>query len=200
MTDEEITIRKPVWVAMSDLFLDTDVRVSYCSIARTLAAAPFTIEQMGAILNKEVSPIAAPNLMVVAGEWGGFDEEWLVSRITARLEGALRMPSSFGSVARADWDAVVVLITRLRRLAEADRPRQLALWDELLKLFLDRVPPIPPKRPDGWSNEELEAVWRDEMWPSYGRSAELYRKHNSSGYPSKDEIERAWTQWKNAVS
>lgn len=199
MTDEEIAIRKPVWVAMSDLFLDTDVRLSYCSIARILAVAPFTIEQMGAILHKEVSPIAAPNLMVVAGEWAGFDEEWLVSRISARLDGALRMPW-FGSVARADWDAVVVLITRLRRLAEVDRPRQLALWDQLLKLFLDRVPLSPPTCPDGWSNEELEAVWREEMWPSYGRSVELYRKHNSSGYPSKDEIERAWTQWKNAVS
>ncbi len=199
MTPDDIAIRRPLWVAMSDLFLDTDVRLSYCYIARTLAPAPFTVEQLGVIFHKEVSPIAAPNLRVMGGEWGGFEEDWLVSAITARLDGALRMPS-FGSVARDDWQAVVVLITRLRSLEPAQAERRLAIWQQLSKIFLDRVPSSPPQRPDDWTREELDEAWSREMWPSFGRSVELYRKHNSTAYPSKDEIERAFLEYKNALS
>ena len=39
MTVEEIAIRRPVWVATSNLFLDTDVRLWYASVARTLDAS-----------------------------------------------------------------------------------------------------------------------------------------------------------------
>ena len=198
MTQEEIAIRKPLWIAMSQLFLDTDVRLSYCYIASEVAAAPFTVEQLGAIFHKEVAPVAAPNLLVVAGEWTAFDEEWLVSRITERLEARLQM-TSFGSVAREDWDSVVVLINTLRTLSGAERVRRLALWRQLSKMFLDRACE-PMVRPEGWTVDALETVWRDEMWPSFGRSVDAYRKHDERAYPSKIEIEYAWRQFKNALS
>ncbi|MDB2705549.1 hypothetical protein N9Y67_03295, partial [Pseudomonadota bacterium] len=41
----------------------------------------YTIEELKFILNNEVAPAVSENLLSVAGEWAGFDEEWLVNRI-----------------------------------------------------------------------------------------------------------------------
>src|SRR4051794_32799035 len=102
MTPEEIAIRRPVWVALSDLFLDTDVRLYFAYSARALAQSPFTMDQLDSIFEEEVSPVVAVNLCSIAGEWAGFDEEWLVSEILGRKNSSAI--SSLGA-ARSDWDA-----------------------------------------------------------------------------------------------
>jgi len=183
---------------MSDLFLDTDVRIWYPHIAKALAESPYPIDELTGIFKREVAPITGSNLLVVAGEWAGFDEEWLVSRITARLTRTTRMPF-FKNPAHKDWEAVTILIAALRALAPSDWPRRIKLWDELSKIFLDRDT-HPKTLHGGWTRAELESVWRDEVWPSYGRSVKLYRKYNGKSYPTEEEIEHAFTAWKNAVS
>jgi hypothetical protein len=45
-TAEDAT-RRPVWIALSDLFLDTDVRLHYASIVGVLAASPCSLDQLG---------------------------------------------------------------------------------------------------------------------------------------------------------
>ena len=86
LTPNQIDVRKPVWVAMSDLFLDTAVRLWYSAIARALSESPFTLQELDRIFHNEIVPNLELNLCVVAGEWGSFDETWLVSRITQRLD------------------------------------------------------------------------------------------------------------------
>lgn len=73
--------RIPIWIALSDLYLDTDVALSHDSIARTLAASPYSLDDLHEMLMYDVHPALYPNLMSVAGEWAGFDEAWLVDRI-----------------------------------------------------------------------------------------------------------------------
>lgn len=80
-SSQAIIDRKPVWSALSDLFLDTDVTLHYDYIVRTCAASPFTIDELEAILKNEVAPVVLPNLYDIAGEWAGFDEDWLVKAI-----------------------------------------------------------------------------------------------------------------------
>ena len=189
-------VRKPVWVAMSDLFLDTDVRLWYSAIARVLTDSPFALDELDRMFYNEIAPILEPNLRVVAGEWGAFDEAWLMSRIAQRLDRNLAM-RNFRSGAKGDWEAVRLLVEILRTLDPSERPRRIALWDQLSKAFLDRQPISPP---EGCSDAELEAVWRNEMWPSYGRSVKVYKKHSKDLYPSEEEIEQAWTRLKKAVS
>jgi len=111
MTREEIATRKPVWLALSDLYLDTDVSLSYQYIARILAESPYSIEELEEILRTEVAPVVAPNLFSVAGEWAGFDEQWLISRILEKGK------SRAAYVPARDWAAVVALLEGMRRNA-----------------------------------------------------------------------------------
>lgn len=80
---DDIDTRIPVWTALSDLYLDTDVTLSHDHIVRTLAASPYPLEDLHEMLMYDVHPALYMNLMLVAGEWAGFDETWLVERITA---------------------------------------------------------------------------------------------------------------------
>lgn len=80
-TDDDARI--PVWNALSDLYLDTDVTLSHASIVRTLAASPYSLDALHEMLMYDVHPAVYQNLMSVAGEWAGFDEAWLVERIAA---------------------------------------------------------------------------------------------------------------------
>jgi hypothetical protein len=112
MTPEEIAIRRPVWVAMSDLFLDTDVSLFHEHIARVCAESRFTIGQLESIFNDEVAPLVGSNLLSVAGEWAAFDEEWLVSQIEERLDRKWPLPSM--NPAAGKWRPVAQLIVSLR--------------------------------------------------------------------------------------
>src|SRR5262245_28343183 len=78
--------RKPVWEALSTLFLDTDVSLLLEYRAGRLASSPYNLEELEAILANEVYPVCKRNLTSIAGEWAGFDEEWLASEITARIK------------------------------------------------------------------------------------------------------------------
>lgn len=75
--------RIPVWIALSELYLDTDVSVFHDAIAETLAASPYSVDDLRDILMDDVHPALHANLMSVAGEWAGFDEAWLIERIEA---------------------------------------------------------------------------------------------------------------------
>lgn len=81
----DLTERQRVWVALSDLFLDTDVTLHFDYIERELTASPFTIDEIDAILRDEVAPICLFNLYDIAGEWAGFRADWLIKAIEAYL-------------------------------------------------------------------------------------------------------------------
>ena len=105
MTPQELAIRRLVWVAMSELFLDTDVRLWYAATARVLADSPFSIDELAVIFKNEVAPVVGWNLLSVVGVWDGFDEDWLVSRIAPRAGVQFKLPS-FAPTASDDWTAV----------------------------------------------------------------------------------------------
>ena len=197
MTEQEIAIRRPVWIAMSDLFLDTDVRLWYSKVARILAESPFTSEQLEAIFMGEVAPVAEVNLLSPSGEGKGFDEHWLVTRITARLGQKLRLPSF---IARSRWQSILPLVEGLRKTEPENWPRRVAAWEQLSKLFLDRKNELAGPIPEGWTLNDLEGVWRNDMWPTYGRSVDAYRKQNPDAYPSEHEIEAGWRKFKGAFA
>ena len=195
MTPEELEQRKPVWIAMSDLFLDTDVRIHFAFAALNLAGSRYTIEQLETIFTQEVAPALGGNLLVVAGEWAGFDSDWVVEQVRSSL-GSLR-PLRLFDIARGDWRALATLIVALRKLPVEERRRRVTLWECLSKVFLDRNPHITL---EDATPELLDRVWRGEMWPSYGSLAADYHKHSPTRNPSPQEIEQAWTRFRNALS
>jgi hypothetical protein len=83
MTNQfNIEHRKPIWAALSAFYLDTELQDSDIhNIAFIIKNSPYSLEEIKAINKYEVFPVLHLNLMSVAGEWAGFDEEWLVDEI-----------------------------------------------------------------------------------------------------------------------
>ena len=81
MLPADLDRRRPVWLALSDLFLDTDVNLFRDGNTRLLAASPYSPDELDTILREEVYPACSYNLSQVAGEWAGFDDVWLERRI-----------------------------------------------------------------------------------------------------------------------
>jgi len=81
--DAEIDRRKPVWIALSDLWLDTELTEDDLRrIAEVMRRSGYEVEELREIYLFEVAPVVFPNLLSIAGEWAGFDEEWLVHEVT----------------------------------------------------------------------------------------------------------------------
>ncbi|MEM8655834.1 MAG: hypothetical protein AAGF36_13920 [Pseudomonadota bacterium] len=82
--NDGLSAREQVWVAMSDMFLDSDIAFMLEGPARVLAASPYDIETLDRILLEDVYPICANNLRCAAGIWTGFDAQALRARISER--------------------------------------------------------------------------------------------------------------------
>ncbi|MEP7219544.1 MAG: hypothetical protein ABI876_11545 [Bacteroidota bacterium] len=87
MLDElQINTRRPLWIALSELWLDTELDAGDLErIAHVMADSALTIEELRHVYLVEVAPVVSPNLLSPAGEWAGFDEEWLCSSIIENL-------------------------------------------------------------------------------------------------------------------
>ena len=110
--------RECVWIALSDLYLDTDVDALIAPCARVLASSPFTRDELRAMLFDDVHPVLVTNLLSVAGEWAGFDPAWLCARIRRR-RAAWWAPLAFSrwlqrGEMRALWQRVDAIIGVLR--------------------------------------------------------------------------------------
>lgn len=79
------TRRHPVWLALSDLWLDTELQEDDLQwIAEEMDASGYSIEELHEIYLYEVAPVVYGNLLVAAGEWGMFDPERLVAEVEKR--------------------------------------------------------------------------------------------------------------------
>ncbi len=110
--------RIPVWEAMSCLFLDADVSLQREANAQELATSPYTVEELDRILSQEVYPVCGSNLQSVAGEWSGFDRDWLVATIQQRQGQApgiwTRLAGRMWLRRSADWRVLRSRISAIR--------------------------------------------------------------------------------------
>lgn len=110
----DIDNRRPVWKALSDLFLDTELEDSdLIRIARTLAESAYSLEEAETILYCEVYPVCIGNLLCVAGEWDGFDDDWLAKSIlkhTARSWAFGNFLQPWRWMVRGHWNRIKALI------------------------------------------------------------------------------------------
>lgn len=115
LSPEFVARRLPLWVALSDLCLDTEPQPeTFRWIAREARDGGFSVAETRDILEREVLPVFGFNLMSVAGEWAMFPEDEVRAKIVARLE---RVPVARGlqwlmlthvrlSVMKEDWSRV----------------------------------------------------------------------------------------------
>ncbi len=89
LTDEEIARRLPVWSALSDTFLDTELdEQNYHHIAELISQAGYSKQELETIYRAEVEPAFSFNLLDVAGEWAGWPEEVVRERVLASRKSA----------------------------------------------------------------------------------------------------------------
>ena len=112
--------RLPVWEAFSVFFLDTELDdQDFQRIAEVLASSPYSIRELEDILRFEVYPVLIRNLRSVAGEWSGFDRDWLRRQIEPRLNRRpkIRLPLFQWGMVRDHWMLVSALICHQRQNA-----------------------------------------------------------------------------------
>ncbi len=74
----ELDDRLRIWVVLSEFYLDNELQESdYDYIYSVLKNSGLTIKKLKEIDLYEVFPTLQLNLNSIAGEWAGFDEEWL---------------------------------------------------------------------------------------------------------------------------
>ena len=95
LTNTDIIIRKPVWTALSKLWLDNELdHHALKNIAQVMSNSGYSLATLSKIYLYEVAPVVYTNLLCPAGVWDGFDESWLHQKIISTL----RSRSWFGKV------------------------------------------------------------------------------------------------------
>ena len=106
-----------MWNALSEFFLDTELQESdYRRIASALAASPYTVGEIEEILRCEVYPACHQNLLCIAGEWRGFDGEWLVEHVAPCFgkRPRRRIPRLHAWMFKRHWKKTQQLVDEIR--------------------------------------------------------------------------------------
>ncbi len=107
---DDLVRRRPVWEALSTLFLDTEIDAAWrAQIVATRLASGYTDAELDAILWDDISPVLHTNLLAPVGEWAGFDMEWVEQQILAARPTRLRRWVAFqlgGRLVRDTWDQI----------------------------------------------------------------------------------------------
>ena len=88
----DIEARTPIWDQMQMLYMDTDPGIVLHEIAAACARSPYSIDDLERILFNEVLTACRFNLFSLAGEWQGFELEWLVKRVLKKHRFDRRKP------------------------------------------------------------------------------------------------------------
>lgn len=163
MNNDELEIerRRPLWDALSDLFLDTETRwdMPYC--ARACVASGYDDETLNRIFWCEVFPAAIDNLLTVAGEWANLKLGDLpLSQPGDITHTPLRQ--AHGAMVEDLWEGTLELTRWLREYPEAERPRHVDAWNWFSQMLFQPVPE------ESWALrfKMLRGALREE-WPRY---------------------------------
>ncbi len=131
LNDLQIRQRLPLWTALSELWLDTELSPADLErIARVMAESGLSIEQLHHVFSVEVAPVVSQNLLIATGEWTGFDEDWLRSQIVHHLQDRSlrsRLRRWFRPARQAMFFATENHWTRLVELVQKFRDRDHAV-------------------------------------------------------------------------
>jgi hypothetical protein len=131
-------------VALSELYLDTDVRDALPRLAQRIVSAGLTRWQIEQLWRCQITPTVHWNLRSPAGEWAGFDRRWLLTEVARRRDkpGLVAWPligrivhrlRAFG--AEPEFRAALWLAERLRGVPAAQRAKRVAMWQALLTVY-----------------------------------------------------------------
>jgi hypothetical protein len=113
-----MSCREDAWLALSELWLDTELDESALrSIATRLRASGLSLDELQQIYAYEVAPQVWLNHWAVAGVWEGFEAQWLLAGCRRNQLGerwhrlkcrVLRRPMTYGC--RAEWQQILAFL------------------------------------------------------------------------------------------
>lgn len=113
--DKDVEDRTPVWDCMQDLYMDTDVTLSYAAIVQRCSDSKYTISELEEILFNEVLPAIRVNMyMYPAPEWAGFETEWVVKRVLSKHRFGKRRPWRLRFYTNGHWKNLKLRILEAR--------------------------------------------------------------------------------------
>ena len=183
LNETDLRRRRPVWAALSDLFLDTEVRPLVVTASAACLSSGYSDQEPQTIWRHEVSPVLAKNLLATpGGEWSGFDPDWLEAeilqrrpKVTDRLWARLNLKS---------WNEVCRLRTWLSTWPTSDRDHVVRSVEALTRSAYDETPAFPEDMPNV-ATEVLERIWKEGAAPLISA---LHIRGNEA--PVKDFLER----------
>jgi hypothetical protein len=82
---EQLETRKKIWIELSEFYLDIELTSEdFDRISKTFLESGIELSEIKRIDLIEVFPLLQLNLLSAAGEWAGFDEEWLIAECTKK--------------------------------------------------------------------------------------------------------------------
>ncbi len=82
--NDDVEFRAPVWQALGEFFLDNEPQLEY--VVRVCAESPYSLKELDQILFSEVWPALSQNLASMAGEWAGWNRDWLSKRVLEKYK------------------------------------------------------------------------------------------------------------------
>lgn len=77
-------------VAISELFLDTHLEEEdFARLRDILNESQLSIDELDLIYHDEIAPLLYGNLEATAGEWSGFDPDWLELKISKQSKQSI---------------------------------------------------------------------------------------------------------------
>ncbi|MDP3498974.1 MAG: hypothetical protein Q8S33_01525 [Myxococcales bacterium] len=163
---DQLVQRRLLWSAMSDFFLDTEVRWSVPFVGKVCAESGLDDDTLSSIFWCEVFPLAISNLHDIAGEWAMLQlpEDELLARAHAPTRDRVLELGSVWMV-KAEWEAALVVCRRLRTEPRDRFQRLTRTWDTLGKRYLEDLgrklltDPLPMLTEASAGGVDLQAEW-----------------------------------------
>lgn len=121
-------------MCMAEHFLDTETRQEIPTTALACVEAGLTVQEARRIWRYEVSPALAFNLIDIAGEWAGWNQEKVVEEIETRRSSGRHRPGIFGYLgyrinvhfAHAFWESIEKCLETVLGYPDYNQQRQVA--------------------------------------------------------------------------
>ena len=132
----ELSQRERLWLALSDLFLDTESRGELPRLAGVALSSGLSWDVVERIYLEEVAPVAGPNLFELAGDWAGFPQDWLFEQIRGRAPGTTRISLQATEMLHDQWVVLNQLYHHLAEVPPEQQPQRSQGWLWLASQFL----------------------------------------------------------------